>query len=201
MVKSGTGTKFPPPNKCQQVRGAIINDATQLWIRTPVHLRSPLHFLQLSSHCINDTIYYASLEDLKSTKNDDIQLNKIASIHQKPEFDTSTITYSTNISIDKTSNNGNQCLYMNGQRYEVIATSMPTTIKTPNSLKLNDDINLQNSAKFQNIILSSNGSLNGPTIRLSSDPPPLAFFPKAKMVKREKGYGSEPPPLVPIRHT
>lgn len=52
----------------QQSRGYIINDVTQLWIRTPVHLRSPLYFLQLTSHCINDAIYYASLEDIRNKR-------------------------------------------------------------------------------------------------------------------------------------
>lgn len=52
----------------QQSRGYIINDVTQLWIRTPVHLRSPLYFLQLTSHCINDAIYYANLEDIRNKR-------------------------------------------------------------------------------------------------------------------------------------
>lgn len=52
----------------QQSRGYIINDVTQLWIRTPVHLRSPLYFLQLTSHCINDAIYYDNLEDIRNKR-------------------------------------------------------------------------------------------------------------------------------------
>lgn len=207
VSKSSNGTKFPQPNKCQQVRGAIINDATQFWIRTPVHLRSPLHFLQLSSHCINDTIYYASLEDLKNTKNDDLLVNKTSPSticspqpQQQQEVgdgNTATIPYSTNISIENklgctTPGTSNQCLYMNGQRYEVIASTSD----------LGSDMNSLNSASFQNIIINGNNTtLNGPIRLTSSDPPPLAFFPKAKFNMVKKSYASEPPPLVPIRHS
>lgn len=34
--------------------------------------------------------------------------------------------------------------------------------------------------------------------RFSSNPPPLVFFPKVKMVERKVEYRLEPPPLVPI---
>lgn len=72
FVKINKRQKNPEPPKQQkrnqQSRGYIINDVTQLWIRTPVHLRSPLYFLQLTSHCINDAIYYANLEDIRNKR-------------------------------------------------------------------------------------------------------------------------------------
>lgn len=71
FVKVNKRQKNPEPKqqkKNQQSRGYIINDVTQLWIRTPVHLRAPLYFLQLTSHCINDTIYYANLEDHRNKR-------------------------------------------------------------------------------------------------------------------------------------
>ncbi|KAG4078943.1 hypothetical protein HA402_010895 [Bradysia odoriphaga] len=72
FVKVNKRQKNPEPPKQQkrnqQSRGYIINDVTQLWIRTPVHLRSPLYFLQLTSHCINDAIYYANLEDVRNKR-------------------------------------------------------------------------------------------------------------------------------------
>lgn len=89
----------------QQSRGYIINDVTQLWIRTPVHLRSPLYFLQLTSHCINDAIYYASLEDIRNKRKtmDDGDVKTKSNCRQitKREVSTSSnsnlVTVSSNI--------------------------------------------------------------------------------------------------------
>lgn len=61
----GGGVVGPGPAGCNRIekhRGTIITDATEQWIRTPVHLRNPLQFLQLSSHCANDLLYTAGLE-------------------------------------------------------------------------------------------------------------------------------------------
>lgn len=76
----------------QQSRGYIINDVTQLWIRTPVHLRSPLYFLQLTSHCINDAIYYANLEDIRNKRKtmDDGDVKAKLSSRQFTKRETST---------------------------------------------------------------------------------------------------------------
>jgi hypothetical protein len=35
-----------------------VNSATQQWIRTAVHLRNPLQFLQMASHCITEEFLY-----------------------------------------------------------------------------------------------------------------------------------------------
>lgn len=48
------------PNKQQKMMETIMKNATQLWCSSPIHLRNPLQFLQLSSHCINDTFMEAS---------------------------------------------------------------------------------------------------------------------------------------------
>ncbi|XP_058453543.1 uncharacterized protein LOC131431702 [Malaya genurostris] len=50
-----------PKRKVQQVQETVMNNATQLWIKTAVHLRNPLQFLQLCSHCINDAMITESL--------------------------------------------------------------------------------------------------------------------------------------------
>lgn len=80
--------------KSQQSRGTIINDVTQLWIRTPVHLRSPLYFIQLTSHCINDAIYYANLEDIRNKRkamdDGDMKTKSISNSRHVSKRDTST---------------------------------------------------------------------------------------------------------------
>ncbi|KAJ6649440.1 hypothetical protein Bhyg_04675 [Pseudolycoriella hygida] len=72
FVKVNRKQKQPEQPKQQkksvQCRERIINDVTQSWIRTPVHLRNPLNFLQLTSHCMNDAIYYANLEDFRNKR-------------------------------------------------------------------------------------------------------------------------------------
>lgn len=47
--------------KLQQVQVTVISNATQQWIKTAVHLRNPLQFLQLCSHCINDSLIMESI--------------------------------------------------------------------------------------------------------------------------------------------
>ncbi|XP_055907079.1 uncharacterized protein LOC129942249 [Eupeodes corollae] len=49
----------------EMVAEKIVESATQLWIKTPVHLRNPLQFLQLSSHCITDSMYLENLSNIK----------------------------------------------------------------------------------------------------------------------------------------
>lgn len=51
--------------RTEMVAEKIVESATQLWIKTPVHLRNPLQFLQLSSHCITDSMYLANLSNIK----------------------------------------------------------------------------------------------------------------------------------------
>lgn len=46
-------------NRNEKLRRTILADATEQWIRTPVHLRNPLQFLQLTSHCANELLYNA----------------------------------------------------------------------------------------------------------------------------------------------
>lgn len=45
-----------PMTKQQTNHSIIINNATTQWIKQAVHLRRPLQFLQLCSHCINDSL-------------------------------------------------------------------------------------------------------------------------------------------------
>lgn len=54
----------PKPSKCNLIADTILKTATQQWIKTPVHLRNPLQFLQATSHCINDTMYLSTLSEV-----------------------------------------------------------------------------------------------------------------------------------------
>lgn len=51
------------PKKTKLVIDTIIKNATEMWIRNPVHLRNPLQFLQLCSHCIQDVNTFSGLND------------------------------------------------------------------------------------------------------------------------------------------
>ncbi|KAL1376396.1 hypothetical protein pipiens_016914 [Culex pipiens pipiens] len=53
--------------KLQQVQVTVISNATQQWIKTAVHLRNPLQFLQLCSHCINDSLIMESIPGVPAT--------------------------------------------------------------------------------------------------------------------------------------
>lgn len=53
------------PKKTKLVIDTIIKNATEMWIRNPVHLRNPLQFLQLCSHCIQDINSFSGLDDTR----------------------------------------------------------------------------------------------------------------------------------------
>lgn len=65
--QKSVGTKQRPLNKRQHELDTIVRNATQMWIRTPVHLRNPLQFLQLASHCINVTPHSEGFDDCTNT--------------------------------------------------------------------------------------------------------------------------------------
>ncbi|XP_055543825.1 uncharacterized protein LOC129729338 [Wyeomyia smithii] len=65
-----------PMKKIQQVQETVIGNATQMWIKTAVHLRNPLQFLQLCSHCINDAII---TDTIPTTTAGTIPLKKVPS--------------------------------------------------------------------------------------------------------------------------
>lgn len=48
-------------SKQQKTLEKIVKNATQMWCADPIHLRNPLQFLQLTSHCINDNHMEASM--------------------------------------------------------------------------------------------------------------------------------------------
>ncbi|XP_055855908.1 uncharacterized protein LOC129919098 [Episyrphus balteatus] len=64
-TKSKNLTSAMRQRRNEMVAEKIVESATQLWIKTPVHLRNPLQFLQLSSHCITDSMCLANLSNIK----------------------------------------------------------------------------------------------------------------------------------------
>lgn len=50
------------PKKDQMVTEKIQQNATEQWIRTPIHLRSPLQFLQLTSHFIDENFFTKTIK-------------------------------------------------------------------------------------------------------------------------------------------
>lgn len=59
--------ELPKQSKSNLISDTILKNATQQWIKTPVHLRNPLQFLQATSHCINDSMYLSTL--IEATQN------------------------------------------------------------------------------------------------------------------------------------
>lgn len=184
MKRSKVTNSKVHPKKGQQVLDTIIKNATQLWIRTPVHLRSPLQFLQLSSHCINDTIYYASLDDLKTMR-------------KQQQIDNS---FGSGVKLSVQKYPSASSLYPMGTARAI--QQLPTSfVQQPQTFRQQQMV----QGRSTQIVINSNKSmtLNNDNVQQqpvpvkSSDPPPLAFFPKV-IVQRKILSLSEPPPLVPI---
>lgn len=162
-------------NKHQKVLETIIKNATQMWCSDPIHLRNPLQFLQLSSHCINDVFMEASqvhftnwTEHCQNSGNDD----------------DGRYLAKTN------SNRKNKGISTKDSKRSYTMSALESTSTTTM-----EDIQLSPTqvATDSNIVDKSN----------KSEPPPLAFYPKnrGKTQRPIIFSATEPPPLVPItRH-
>lgn len=197
--------KQKPLSKNQQVLDTIVKNATQLWIRTPVHLRNPLQFLQLTSHCINDINYfnYNNLDDTRVTISANSSItNKFLNYNSTPMAKAShlpakstKIAKSINI-ISSVASDSNAISYVNYNDVSIpsltLSTNTLTTTIEPNNFQ-------NNIAQF---IDSSSIHKVTANATVSSNPPPLAFFPKiAKSRQKPILFSStEPPPLVPIQY-
>lgn len=168
-------------NKLQKTLETIVKNATQMWCADPVHLRNPLQFLQLSSHCINDN----NMEAL--------------------------IVHKTATSSTEYDNNGCGAYSNFTRRYEKLNAFRRTKSFTMKEGKkhctISSDHCSVDSAPLIDGIQSTFGSNQMGKIipstvvgKTSSDPPPLAFYPKTngKQVKPIIFSSTEPPPLVPI---
>lgn len=175
----------PQPKACHKQRGAIITDATAQWIRTPVHLRNPLHFLQLCSHCINDTMYYSSLEDMKVMSRSERVPSPLTSLDTFTEHFTSV--------------DGMQSSYVATPASQSTAQIIQRAVITPDQTQIDFS---SNAIAMTNVTMAD--VLNSLPFHIvtPSDPPPLAFFPKVKRVSGGRPqFSTEPPPLVPIRQS
>lgn len=195
MKRSKSSDVKVQPKKGQQVLDTIIKNATQQWIRTPVHLRSPLQFLQLSSHCINDTIYYASLEDLKLMKKNQQQDNNCVKMYQKYSSDNSNLyTMAPAATTTATVQNNMEFITTNSSIINQHHPPAQQIAQFPQRQK-NTAAEICINA---NECVNNNNFQQQTIIVKSSDPPPLAFFPKVTVQRKVLSLSSEPPPLVPI---
>lgn len=161
------------PNKHQKALETIVENATQMWCSNPIHLRNPLQFLQLSSHCINDVYMEASqvhlevFDEQRITRNDDderqFHLSKVNSNRK----------HKTTVTKDFKRLHAN-----NIERFDRISSN-------------------EVSIKSQSIVSKT---VAVKTIN-KSEPPPLAFYPKMRGKTTQQPIifsATEPPPLVPI---
>lgn len=190
------GNKLPR-GKGQLIQDTIIQSATQLWIKTAVHLRNPLQFLQVTSHCINDSLF-AGVEDEGKTTN-------ISSVVTSTNNELPPLTY-TIVNTDTLLSSMNS----NSSSQDLQTTFSDATTPTTTTYRLQSipNANCQTQTLEKQQVLSSSSSstqqqnLFIPTTiedspkksAISSDPPPLAFYPKAFL--RQNIKRSEPPPLI-----
>lgn len=162
------------PNKNQQVIDAIVKNATQMWIRTPIHLRNPLQFLQLSSHCISDAI--------GQTHFDETHLMRTSPIPTSIECDVKHRA--------STSRKSNDSDAIHKRIQDATMDTCPALVK----------INYANVSPSESIVASISKPATCATSS-SSDPPPLAFYPKYQRNPQKAIIfsASQPPPLVPIQ--
>lgn len=170
--------------KSQNNRIEIINDATQQWIRTSVHLRSPLHFLQLSSHCIDDEIFKSN-----TIVEDTSQIPHLGSkLHSYPKSSQIKDTVNEELSVSRRSSSDHK-----PSASSKAPSTMNTNRQSNNVVQPNLNIS-KNSPQIQ--------EMPNLVVRQSSDPPPLAYFPKTRRIisshKSAVKSPSQPPPLVPI---
>uniref|UniRef100_A0A336LYY7 CSON005571 protein n=1 Tax=Culicoides sonorensis TaxID=179676 RepID=A0A336LYY7_CULSO len=182
-----------PRLKGQLIQNTIIQSATQLWIKTAVHLRNPLQFLQVTSHCINDSLF-AGVEVVEKSDSDKV-LN-IGSTFSNLACNSNSESSSELPGLTYTIVNSDDLQATLAELPQISASSNTfrlQTIQSPNTTNTiyqqTTPVDVQQSQNQNLIIPTSDNSIT------STDPPPLAFYPKAflrgNIIKR-----SEPPPLI-----
>lgn len=160
------------PNKHQKVLETIIKNATQMWCSDPIHLRNPLQFLQLSSHCINDVYMEAS------------QAHLIASAEHRTNSGNHDDDRHFNLSKSNSSRRNKTCTTKDAKKNYVAIADEEMMVT------LVEDISTKSSPVPQPITVKTVNR---------SEPPPLAFFPKKGNIQKPIIFSAtEPPPLVPI---
>lgn len=201
------------PNKHQRVLETIVKNATQMWCSNPIHLRNPLQFLQLSSHCINDTFMEASqihlAMDLSDTHDvnqtnadtDDDGVNGDERIFNAVKSNTINRKTKASAIKDFKKNSINESGI--GSSIDATTTNVTDCIDARRINGHNDSVNsvihIEAPAKTA---MASNSNLNSNEINFNkSEPPPLAFYPKKNRGNLQTPIifsATEPPPLVPI---
>lgn len=222
-IKQSKHPKTKQPNKSQQAIDTIIKNATQLWIRTPVHLRNTLQFLQLSSHCINEAIHcsgYDSKFNVKTSNDNTVTVSSSCSTQSS----SSDAANSTPCTVSVSSPAPTSSIVIPTAKLKLGSTIQLTIPTTPPSLSTisNNRIISSNEQSIQmqqsevkripisatsipkdNIkkysLITAITSKNQPHELKSDDPPPLAFYPKNLKRKPIFFSATEPPPLVPIQ--
>lgn len=154
----------------------IIRNATQMWCADPIHLRNPLQFLQLCSHCVIDSCVENAILRISSQENN-YSISPAQSIVGCPdEHIMSTAFKSTTPRKNKPITTAED----NASKY--VTTDPLVDIQTMVGLQCDTPITASNE------------------LNKRSDPPPLAFFPKAngKTQRPIIISATQPPPLVPI---
>lgn len=192
------------PNKHQRVLETIVKNATQMWCSNPIHLRNPLQFLQLSSHCINDTFMEASQIQLSAMESSDT--------HPAATADATNATNVVNIDNDDDQRSFN---LLKSNAINRKTKTLPTKEFKKNGIGDRDGIGSTNIDCINVRQIHSNSSvvhIETPAKRIGtnphvneinfnkSEPPPLAFYPKNRGNLQTPIIFSatEPPPLVPI---
>lgn len=200
------GNKLPR-GKGQLIQDTIIQSATQLWIKTAVHLRNPLQFLQVTSHCINDSLFAGKEEDEGKTPSTVVDVNNISCLQNSNSNSSSNdlppLTY-TIVNTDTLLSSMN-----NSQELQATFSELSQMVSS-NTMPASGTYRLQSIQETTNTIqqshtgqpqLPTQQNLFIPTMEVSpkksptsTDPPPLAFYPKAFL--RQNIKQSEPPPLI-----
>lgn len=150
----------------------IVRNATQMWCSDPIHLRNPLQFLQLCSHCVIDSYVENALLRISSQQNN-CSTSPIVGCRDEhmmpPVFKPTTL-----------------------RKNKPIVTAKDPSIYVTTDPSV--DIRMMNDISCDTPIMASN------PLNKRLDPPPLAFFPKAngKMQRPIIISVTQPPPLVPI---
>lgn len=188
-----TANETIKPNKHQRVLETIVKNATQMWCSNPIHLRNPLQFLQLCSHCINDTFMEASQVQLaiESTETHAVAMTASATSDDNHDDLFNALKSTATNRKPKSSTIIKDCKKPNTDSNHIDAATQ--IIECVNLRQINSS---SNGGQIDKSIVKphANGNFN------KSEPPPLAFFPKNRGNSQTPIIFSatEPPPLVPI---
>lgn len=191
------------PNKHQRVLETIVKNATQMWCSNPIHLRNPLQFLQLSSHCINDTFMEASQVQLTMESSETHANSGAAAANDNTGGD---VDYEHSFNLLKSNLANRKTKSSTIKKTNTDSNHMNATTHMVESVNLHQ-INSNNYVHIESMsakssIVTSNSQFDGNEINFNkSEPPPLAFYPKNRgnIIQTPIIFSAtEPPPLVPI---